>query len=132
MIAAAKPPLQDEEEPPRKRLPSTRASVVHEFCVGGHKGTITVGLYPDGTPGELFITMSKEGSTIRGLVDSIGVLTSLALQHGVPLDAIASKFEGSRFEPQGVAIGCDEITFATSVLDYVFRWMQIRFAYTVR
>ena len=140
MVAALKqlPPTEKEEvsEPPgptRKRLPNTRASIVHEFCIGGHRGCITVGLYPDGSPGELFIEMSKQGSTIRGLMDAIGVLASLAFQYGVPLESIATKFDGARFEPQGVAIG-SEINFATSVLDYVFRWMQMRFGegHTVR
>ena len=113
--------------PTRKRLPDTRASIVHEFCIGGHRGCITVGLYPDGSPGELFVEMSKQGSTIRGLMDGVGVLTSLSLQYGVPLESIATKFDGARFEPQGVAIG-SEINFTTSVLDYVFRWMTLRFS----
>ena len=113
--------------PVRRGLPDEREAITHKFTVGGHEGYITVGLYSDRTPGEVFITMSKEGSTIRGLMDSVGILVSLALQHGIPLTKMADKFRYSRFDPQGPAIGCGEITMASSVLDYVFHWLIIRF-----
>ncbi|MBT4863995.1 MAG: vitamin B12-dependent ribonucleotide reductase [Planctomycetaceae bacterium] len=110
----------------RRRLPATRHSLTHKFSVGGHEGYITVGLFEDGLPGELFITMAKEGSTIGGLMDTIGTLTSMSLQYGVPLDALESKFAHMRFEPAGWT-GNPDIPNAKSVVDYIFRWLGIQF-----
>ncbi|WP_437203330.1 vitamin B12-dependent ribonucleotide reductase [Planctomicrobium sp. SH664] len=112
--------------PVRRRLPDTRQSVTHKFSVGGHEGYITVGLFEDGTPGELFITMAKEGSTIGGLMDVIGTETSLALQFGVPLEALVKKFSHARFEPSGWTTNPD-IPVAKSVVDYIFRFLGITF-----
>lgn len=105
----------------RKRLPDTRESITHKFTIDGHKCYFTVGLFEDGSPGELFIKMNKNGSTINGLMNGIGVLTSIGLQHGVPLDTMANKMHNMRFEPM-------EQGKATSILDYIFRWMQNRFS----
>ncbi|MAT16277.1 MAG: ribonucleoside-diphosphate reductase, adenosylcobalamin-dependent [Planctomyces sp.] len=110
----------------RRRLPATRQSVTHKFSVGGHEGYITVGLFEDGTPGELFVTMAKEGSTIGGLMDVIGTQTSMCLQYGVPLQVIVDKFSHMRFEPAGWTNNPD-IPNAKSVVDYIFRWMGIQF-----
>lgn len=110
----------------RRRLPDTRQSITHKFSVGGHEGYLTVGLFEDGNPGELFITMAKEGSTIGGLMDVIGTETSLALQYGVPLDAMVKKFSHARFEPSGWTTNPD-IPVAKSVVDYIFRWLGIQF-----
>jgi len=110
----------------RRRLPDTRHSLTHKFSVGGHEGYLTVGLFEDGSPGELFITMAKEGSTIGGLMDVIGTETSLALQYGVPLDAMVKKFSHARFEPSGWTTNPD-IPVAKSVVDYIFRWLGIMF-----
>jgi ribonucleoside-diphosphate reductase alpha chain len=95
-------------------------SLTHRFEIAGHEGYITVGLYEDRQPGELFITMSKEGSTIGGLMDTVGTLTSIALQYGVPLESLAKKFAYQRFEPSGFTKNPD-IRNATSITDYVFR-----------
>ncbi|MGV3773891.1 MAG: vitamin B12-dependent ribonucleotide reductase [Verrucomicrobiales bacterium] len=113
-------------KPLRRRLPETRAALTHKFDIAGHEGYFTVGLFEDGQPGELFITMAKEGSTIGGLMDSIGTLTSLALQYGVPLDALVKKFAHQRFEPSGFTKN-PEIRNAYSITDYVFRWMALQF-----
>ncbi|MBI3414112.1 MAG: vitamin B12-dependent ribonucleotide reductase [Verrucomicrobia bacterium] len=113
-------------QPLRRRLPETRTAITHKFDIAGHEGYLTVGLFEDGQPGELFITMAKEGSTIGGLMDSIGTLTSMALQYGVPLDALAKKFAHQRFEPSGFTKN-PEIRNAASITDYVFRWMAIQF-----
>jgi ribonucleoside-diphosphate reductase alpha chain len=110
----------------RHKLPEERMSVTHKFNVGGHEGYITVGLYPDGMPGELFITMAKEGSTVSGLVDSFACATSIALQHGVPLKLLCEKFAHTRFEPSGWSQN-PEIGFAKSIMDYIFRWLHLRF-----
>ncbi len=110
----------------RRRLPATRQSLTHKFSVGGHEGYVTVGLFEDGTPGELFITMAKEGSTIGGLMDVIGTLTSMTLQYGVPLEVIINKFAHMRFEPSGWTSNAD-IPNAKSVVDYIFRWVGIQF-----
>jgi len=115
-----------ETGPVRRRLPITRQSVTHKFSVAGHDGYITVGLFEDGTPGELFITMAKEGSTVGGLMDTIGTLTSMALQYGVPLSDLVGKFTHMRFEPAGWT-GNPEIPNAKSVVDYIFRWLGIQF-----
>ena len=113
-------------QPLRRRLPDTRRAVTHKFDIAGHEGYLTVGLFEDGQPGELFITMAKEGSTIGGLMDSIGTLTSMALQYGVPLEALARKFAHQRFEPSGFTKN-PEIRNASSIIDYVFRWMALTF-----
>ena len=110
----------------RHKLQEERASITHKFNVGGHEGYITVGLYPNGDPGELFITMAKEGSTVSGLMDSFACAVSLALQHGVPLRLLCEKFAHTRFEPSGWT-GNTEIGFAKSIMDYIFRWLQLRF-----
>jgi len=110
----------------RHKLQEERASITHKFNVGGHEGYITVGLYPDGSPGELFITMAKEGSTVSGLMDSFALAVSIALQHGVPLKLFCEKFAHTRFEPSGWTNNPD-IGFAKSIMDYIFRWLQLRF-----
>jgi ribonucleoside-diphosphate reductase alpha chain len=119
----------DSKAPPRAvrhRLPAERASVTHKFGLSGHEGYITVGLYPNGSPGEIFIRMAKEGSTVSGLMDSFATAVSLALQHGVPLRVLCEKFAHTRFEPSGWT-GNPEIGYAKSIMDYIFRWIQIRF-----
>jgi len=113
-------------QPLRRRLPDTRTAITHKFDIAGHEGYLTVGLFEDGQPGELFITMAKEGSTIGGLMDSIGTLTSMALQYGVPLEALGKKFAHQRFEPSGFTKN-PEIRNASSIIDYVFRWMALQF-----
>ena len=110
----------------RHRLPGERHSLTHKFAIAGHEGYITVGMYKDGTPGELFIRMAKEGSTVSGLMDSFATAVSLALQHGVPLKLMCEKFCHTRFEPSGFT-GNQEIPIAKSVMDYIFRWLEIRF-----
>ncbi|MFG0274009.1 MAG: vitamin B12-dependent ribonucleotide reductase, partial [Phycisphaerales bacterium] len=112
--------------PMRRRLPNTRCSVTHKFNIAGHEGYLTVGLYEDGMPGELFITMAKEGSTIGGLMDSLGTAVSVALQYGVPVESLVNKFAHQRFEPGGMTTNAD-IPFAKSLVDYIFRWMGMEF-----
>jgi ribonucleoside-diphosphate reductase alpha chain len=112
--------------PLRRRLPETRMAVNHKFNITGHEGYLNVGLFEDGQPGELFITMAKEGSTIGGLMDTIATLTSMALQYGVPLDALVRKFSHQRFEPSGFTKN-REIPTASSLTDYIFRWMAFQF-----
>ncbi|MBM43977.1 MAG: ribonucleoside-diphosphate reductase, adenosylcobalamin-dependent [Phycisphaerae bacterium] len=114
------------ERPMRRRLDDTRRSLTHHFNVAGHEGYLTVGMYNDGSPGELFITMSKEGSTIGGLMDSLGTAISVALQYGVPVESLVTKFAHQRFEPQGMTTN-REIPFAKSLVDYIFRWMGMEF-----
>jgi len=130
-LAAVRMPTTEEQEsaPPRAirhRLPSERYSLTHKFEVAGHEGYITVGLYKDGKPGEIFIRMAKEGSTVSGLMDSFATAVSLALQHGVPLKLLCDKFSHTRFEPSGWS-GNPEIGFSKSIMDYIFRWLQLRF-----
>jgi ribonucleoside-diphosphate reductase alpha chain len=108
--------------PKRERLPDTRQSLTHKFNVGGHEGYINVGLYPDGRPGELFLTMAKEGSTVGGMMDAFGTAISLSLQYGVPLEVLVNKFSHMRFEPMGHTPNPD-IRIAKSVVDYIFRWL---------
>jgi len=120
---------QDLNAPPkavRHRLPEERASVTHKFSIAGHEGYITVGLYPTGQPGEIFIKMAKEGSTVSGLMDAFATSISLALQHGVPLRVLCEKFAHTRFEPSGWT-GNEQIGYAKSLMDYIFRWLQLRF-----
>ena len=120
--AEASPPAR----PFRRRLPDTRHSITHKFSVAAHKGYLTVGLYEDGQPGELFITMAKEGSTVGGLMDVIGTCTSMALQYGVPLITLVDKFRHARFEPSGMTSN-REIPFAKSLIDYIFCWLGCQF-----
>ncbi len=112
--------------PRRKRLPDTRQSLTHKFNLSGHEGYITVGLYDDGAPGEVFITMAKEGSTIGGLMDCFGTAISMSLQYGVPLEVLVNKFSYTRFEPMGHTTNPD-IRIAKSLVDYIFRWLGIQF-----
>ena len=112
--------------PRRERLPDTRRSLTHKFSVAGHEGYITVGLYDDGRPGELFITMAKEGSTVGGLMDCFGTAVSMSWQYGVPLEVYVSKFSHTRFEPMGPTNNRD-IPLAKSLVDYIFRWLGMEF-----
>ena len=115
----------------RERLPDTRNSVVHKFNINGHKGYIIVGLYEDGRPGELFVEIAKEGSTVGGMCDTIGILTSMALQHGVSLETLARKFRATSFEPCGGTTN-SEIPITSSLADYIFTWMGLRFSESFR
>ena len=124
--AAAAPAERIVYRPQRRKLPDERASITHKFSIGGHEGYVTVGLYDDGAPGELFITMAKEGSTISGLMDGFATTISLALQYGVPLKFLVDKFSHVRFEPSGWT-GNQQIPYAKSLLDYIFRWLGARF-----
>ncbi len=127
-VVAAAPPatVPSAPQPRRQRLPQTRHSLTHKFDIQGHEGYLTVGFFEDGRPGELFITMAKEGSTIGGLMDTIGTLVSMGLQYGVPLDVFVNKFAHSRFEPAGFTRN-PEIPIAKSIADYIFRWLGIQF-----
>jgi ribonucleoside-diphosphate reductase alpha chain len=129
IAASAKEEDEEADGPPRARrnkLPDERFSVTHKFKVGSHEGYITVGLYPNGQPGELFITMAKEGSTVSGLMDSFACAVSIAFQHGVPLRLLINKFAHTRFEPSGWTQN-PEIGYANSIMDYIFRWLDLRF-----
>ncbi len=121
---AAAEPVQ--ARPFRRRLPETRNSITHKFSVAAHEGYLTVGLYEDGQPGELFITMAKEGSTVGGLMDVIGTCVSMALQYGVPLITLIDKFRHARFEPSGMTSN-KNIPFAKSLIDYIFCWLGCKF-----
>jgi len=112
--------------PARERLPDERKAITHHFSVGGHDGYVTVGLYPDGRPGEVFFRVTKEGSTVNGLMDSLGISMSMALQHGVPLKDLVRKLAHLRFEPAG-ATNNPKVRFAKSIPDYVARWLAIEF-----
>jgi len=128
-VPAASEQKQDLSGPPRAvrhRLPEERASITHKFGIGGHEGYITVGLYPSGQPGEIFIKMAKEGSTVSGMMDAFATSVSLALQHGVPLKILCEKFAHTRFEPSGWT-GNEQIGYAKSLMDYIFRWLNLRF-----
>lgn len=122
----AKAKAEPAARPFRRRLPDTRQSITHKFSVANHEGYLTVGLYEDGQPGELFITMAKEGSTVGGLMDVIGTCTSMALQYGVPLITLVDKFRHARFEPSGMTSNRD-IPFAKSLIDYIFCWLGSQF-----
>lgn len=113
-------------QPVRTKLPATRSSITHRFQVGEQEGYLTVGLFPDGAPGELFVSVSKNGSTVQGLMDAVGILTSVSLQYGVPLDALVKKFRQTKFEPSGMTDNQD-IPTASSLLDYVFRFLEKQF-----
>jgi ribonucleoside-diphosphate reductase alpha chain len=116
----------EAKRPHRHRLPAERTAVTHKFEIAGHEGYLTVGLYPDGQPGELFVRMAKEGSTVAGLMDSFAISISVALQYGVPLRDLVNKFAHVRFEPAGFT-GNPEIPIAKSIVDYLFRWLGSRF-----
>jgi ribonucleoside-diphosphate reductase alpha chain len=120
------PEVRVVHRPLRRRLPDTRRSITHKFNIAGHEGYLTVGLYDDGRPGELFITMAKEGSTTGGLMDSLGTATSVALQYGVPIESLVNKFSHQRFEPAGMTTN-EDIPFAKSLVDYIFRWLGMHF-----
>jgi ribonucleoside-diphosphate reductase alpha chain len=127
-IAAPEPKTIEKivYRPTRRKLPDERASVTHKFSIGGHEGYITVGLYDDGTPGEVFIAMAKEGSTISGLMDTLATSISYGLQYGVPLKFFVDKFSHVRFEPSGWT-GNPQVPYAKSIIDYIFRWLGARF-----
>src|SRR4029079_16803767 len=110
----------------RHRLPDERTSITHKFDIAGHEGYITVGLYEDGQPGDVFLTMAKEGSTISGFADAFAQAISYALQYGVPLQDLVDKFSHVRFEPSGMPRNAD-IRFAKSIVDYIFRWLAAKF-----
>ena len=110
----------------RRRLPDERRAITHHFSVGGHEGYLTVGVYEDGSPGEIFVRMAKEGSTVSGLMDGFATVTSLALQYGVPLKVLCAKLSHMRFEPSGWT-GNPKIGFAKSIMDYIARWLAIKF-----
>ena len=119
----------DLSRPPaanRHRLPDERVALTHHFSIAGHEGYLTVGLYPNGQPGEIFIRMAKEGSTIAGLMECFGTVASVSLQHGVPLKVLCDKLSHTRFEPSGWT-GNEELGYAKSIMDYLFRWMELRF-----
>jgi len=115
-----------EYRPVRRKLPVERQAITHKFSVAGHEGYITVGMYEDGAPGEIFLVMAKEGSVVSGLMDAFATSVSLALQYGVPLSALSGKFTHMRFEPSGFT-GNPEIPIAKSIMDYIFRWLDLRF-----
>jgi ribonucleoside-diphosphate reductase alpha chain len=126
---SAKDAAQNPNGPPRAvrhRLPEERASITHKFSIASHEGYVTVGLYPTGQVGEIFIKMAKEGSTVSGLMDAFATSISLALQHGVPLKVLCEKFAHTRFEPSGWT-GNEQIGYAKSLMDYIFRWLNLRF-----
>ena len=131
-IAAAAPvpsaavAAPEVRRPMRRKLPDERHSITHKFSIAGHEGYITVGMYAEGNPGEIFLTMSKEGSTISGLMDAFATAISLALQYGVPLQTLVDKFSHTRFEPSGVTNNPD-VRFAKSIMDYIFRWLGSKF-----
>ena len=124
--AAAPAPEAPKARVLRRRMPATRQSLTHKFDVAGHEGYLTVGLYDDGTPGEVFITMAKEGSTVGGLMDCFGTAISMCLQYGVPLKTLVEKFAHTRFEPSGFTRNPD-IPMAKSLPDYIFRWLGLTF-----
>jgi ribonucleoside-diphosphate reductase alpha chain len=120
---------EDLSGPPaanRHRLPDERVGITHHFSIAGHEGYLTIGLYPNGQPGEIFIRMAKEGSTIAGLMECFGTVVSVSLQHGVPLKVLCDKLSHTRFEPSGWT-GNEELGYAKSTMDYLFRWMALRF-----
>ncbi len=122
----AKPDAAGAPRLARRRLPDERRSITHKFSIGGHEGYMTVGMYDDGTPGELFVTMAKEGSVVSGLMDNFATMISMALQYGVPLKVLSDKFSHTRFEPSGFT-GNPDIPIAKSITDYIFRWLALKF-----
>src|ERR1700752_4969130 len=123
---AAQAAAQLVTQPIRRKLPDERHAITHKFDIQGHEGYITVGLFEDGQPGEIFLVMAKEGSTISGFADAFAQAISYALQYGVPLQALVDKFSHVRFEPSGMTRN-PEIRFAKSIVDYIFRWMASKF-----
>jgi ribonucleoside-diphosphate reductase alpha chain len=119
--------LEEKVVPIRRKLPAIRDAVTNKFEIAGHEGYLTIGKYPDGSPGELFITMSKEGSTISGLMDAIGILTSLNMQHGVPIETIVKKFRHQKYEPYGIVRGHPDIHTADSITDYIAAFLEKEF-----
>src|SRR5881227_821961 len=126
-IAKAVTTAKADVGPRRKRMPVERQSITHKFSIGGHEGYITAGMYEDGSVGEIFLTdIGKEGSTLRGMMNSFATAISIALQYGVPLETLVRKFSYMRFEPEGIT-GNPEIPFAKSMPDYIMRWLASRF-----
>jgi len=120
---------EDLSGPPaanRHRLQNERSAITHHFSIAGNEGYLTVGLYPNGQPGEIFIRMAKAGSTIAGLMECFGTVVSVSLQHGVPLKVLCAKLSHTRFEPSGWT-GNEEMGYAKSIMDYLFRWLELRF-----
>src|SRR5205823_826321 len=127
LIESAITAAKAEVGPRRKRMPRERQSLTHKFSIGGHEGYITAGMYEDGSVGEIFLTdIGKEGSTLRGMMNSFATAISIALQYGVPLETLVRKFSYMRFEPEGIT-GNPEIPFAKSMPDYIMRWLASRF-----
>jgi ribonucleoside-diphosphate reductase alpha chain len=124
--APQKEELLAPPKPKRVRLPDERQAITHKFSISGHEGYLTVGLYPNGKPGEMFISMAKEGSVVSGLMDSFATSVSIMLQYGVPLKVLVNKFSHARFEPSGFTSN-KEIPIAKSVMDYIFRWLDLKF-----
>jgi len=118
--------LSPDARPARRKLPDERHAITHKFSIAGHEGYITVGMYEDGKPGEIFLVMAKEGSTISGLMDAFATSISIALQYGVPLEALVEKFSHVRFEPSGFTKN-PEIPYAKSITDYIFRYLASKF-----
>jgi ribonucleoside-diphosphate reductase alpha chain len=115
-----------ESRPVRRHLPVERHSITHKFAVAGHEGYLTIGMYEDGTPGEIFIVMAKEGSTLSGVMDSFATTCSMALQYGVPLKVLVDKFTHTRFEPSGFTSN-PQVPYAKSIMDYIFRYLASKF-----
>jgi ribonucleoside-diphosphate reductase alpha chain len=126
LSTSAGPASRDESEPARRRLPDERQAITHKFNIAGHEGYVTVGMFEDGAPGELFIVMAKEGSVISGLLDSFATAVSMALQYGVPLKVFVDKFSHGRYEPSGFTTN-PQIRVASSITDYIFRWLALKF-----
>jgi ribonucleoside-diphosphate reductase alpha chain len=127
IVEAAVSKALKEAGPRRKRMPRTRQSITHKFSIAGHEGYITAGMYEDGSVGEIFLTdIGKEGSTLRGMMNSFATAISISLQYGVPLETLVEKFSHMRFEPEGIT-GNPEIPFAKSMPDYIMRWLASRF-----
>jgi ribonucleoside-diphosphate reductase alpha chain len=116
----------EASKPVRRRLPDERQSITHKFSVAGHDGYLTVGMYDDGTPGEIFVRMAKQGSVVSGLMDTVATAISVSLQYGVPLKVLVDKFSHSRFEPSGFTNN-PQIPIAKSIVDYIFRWLGYKF-----
>jgi ribonucleoside-diphosphate reductase alpha chain len=119
-------PVVVESRPVRRHLPVERHSITHKFAVAGHEGYLTIGMYEDGTPGEIFIVMAKEGSTLSGVMDSFATTCSMALQYGVPLKVLVDKFSHTRFEPSGFTSN-PQVPYAKSIMDYIFRYLASKF-----
>jgi ribonucleoside-diphosphate reductase alpha chain len=126
VAAPAASAAPDVPRPLRRKLPDERRAITHKFSIAGHEGYITVGMYEDGKPGEIFLVMAKEGSTISGLMDAFATSISMSLQYGVPLETLVEKFSHVRFEPSGFTKN-PEIPYAKSITDYIFRWLASKF-----